>query len=88
MNEFYFELSDEIRHAKQLAKSSIKDAKTLRDSKMSIVVKFKSQHQSINSLTDELCDKDNVIQDLTEKVEQYEEVIDFIQCQYEERERV
>ena len=86
MNVFYFELSDEIRNAKQLAKSSLKDAKTLRDSKISIVAKLKSQHQSINSLTDELCDKDNVIQELTEKVEQYKEVIDFIQYQYEERE--
>ena len=55
---------------------------------MSIVAKFKSQHKSINSLTDELCDKDNVIQELTEKLELYKEVIDFIECQYEERERV
>ena len=81
MNVFYFELSDEIRNAKQLAKSSLKDAKTLRDSKISIVAKLKSQHQSINSLTDELCDKDNVIQELTVKVGQCEEIIDFIQYQ-------
>jgi predicted RNase H-like nuclease (RuvC/YqgF family) len=79
MNEFYFELSDKICHAKQLAISSIKETiDTTRLQDVKCFSKFKSQHQRINSLTDELCNKDNVIQELTEKVEQYKEVIDFI----------
>ncbi len=63
MNEFTFELMNEVRQARRLEKTSKDVAKTLRETSSDMIVKLNDNRRSLNDLTDEIRDNENHILD-------------------------
>ena len=81
MNEFTFELMNEVQQAHYSEKTSKDVAKTLREKTMDMTVKLNDHSRSLNDLTDEIRDRENHILDLKNKVKEYKDVIDFMHHQ-------